>query len=148
MKSAEKPIIVEQTFDSSLENVWNALTVLNEMTQWFFPGLTSFEPVIGFQTKFVVQVEDRIFPHLWKIVEVVAMEKIAYEWKFEGYPGCGISLFELTAQGHQTKLKLTFSTIEKFPSNIPEFKRESGVEGWNYLIKESLKDYLREKGSD
>ena len=41
-----------------------------------------------------------------------------------------------------TTLHLNFTVLEAFPENIPEFKRESGVEGWNYLIKESLKNFL------
>lgn len=147
MQSTEEPIIVEQNFDTSIENVWSALTVLNEMTQWYFPNITSFEPIEGVTTKFTVQVEVRIFPHLWKIIEVVPMKKIAYEWKFEGYSGSSISLFELVEEGNQTKLKLSSTVIEKFPDNIPEFKRESGVAGWNYLIKEILKNYLTEKKS-
>jgi len=32
-----------------------------------------------------------------------------------------------------------------FPDDIPEFKRESGVEGWNYLIKKSLKAFLEKE---
>ena len=145
MNSAEEPIIVEQNFDTSIENVWNALTVLDEMTQWYFSNIPSFDPVEGFTTKFIVQVEDRIFPHLWKITEVVPMKKISYEWKFEGYPGSSISLFELSEEKNKTKLKLTATVIEKFPDNIPEFKRESGVVGWNYLIKERLRDYIKDK---
>ncbi len=145
MKDSYKPIIVDQIFDASVKNVWNAITVLDEMTQWFFPDISSFEPVVGFKTQFSVQIEDRIFLHLWKLTEVVPMKIIAYEWRFEGYPGSGVSLFELTEEGHQTKLRLTFTVVEKFPDNIPEFKRESGVAGWNYFIKESLKEYLEEK---
>ena len=145
MSSPDAPIIVEQNFNSSIKNVWNALTVLDEMTKWYFSNIPTFEPVVGFTTKFIVQVEDRIYAHLWKITEVLPMKKIAYEWKFEGYFGSSISLFELEEEGNQTKLKLTATVIEKFPDNIPEFKRESAIEGWNYLIKESLRDYLAEK---
>ena len=138
MKNTEDPIIVAQAFDTSIENVWDAITTPKRMKQWYFPDIPSFEPIVGFETRFVVQVEDRIFPHLWKVTEVIPMKKISYEWKFEGYPGSGISHFELLEENHQTQLKLTFTFVEKFPDDIPEFKRESGVDGWNYLIKESL----------
>ncbi|MEC3907137.1 SRPBCC domain-containing protein [Tamlana sp. 2201CG12-4] len=142
MENIEQPIIVEQTFNTSIKNVWNAITVLDKMTQWFFPNIPSFEPVVGFKTRFIIQVEDRIFPHLWTLTEVIPMKKISYEWKFEGYTGSGISTFELSHIENQTKLKLTFTVLENFPDNIPEFKRESGVAGWNYFINESLKAYL------
>jgi len=32
--------------------------------------------------------------------------------------------------------------LEDFPQDIPEFKRESGLAGWTYLILESLQKYL------
>ncbi|WP_430965224.1 SRPBCC family protein [Spongiimicrobium sp. 2-473A-2-J] len=142
MKKEDEPIVVEQIFDTALENVWEAITEQGKMTQWFFPNIASFEPVVGFKTRFVIQVEDRTFPHLWKLTEVIPLKKIAYEWQFEGYPGRGISTFELMEEGHRTKLRLTFTVLEKFPDHIPEFKRESGVAGWNYFIGESLKEYL------
>jgi hypothetical protein len=41
-----------------------------------------------------------------------------------------------------TKLRLTAQVLEDFPEDIPEFKRESGVEGWTYFIKKSLKEFL------
>lgn len=145
MTSNEEPIIVEQNFNCSIENVWNALTKLDSMKQWYFSNIPSFEPIEGFTTKFIVQVEDRIYPHVWKIMEVIPLKKIAYEWTFDGYIGSSISLFELSKERNQTKLKLTATVIEKFPDTIPEFKRESAVAGWNYLIKESLRDYLKNK---
>lgn len=145
MQNVEDPIIVEQNFEASLVTVWRAITHLEHMTQWFFPNIPSFKPVVGFETQFVVQVEDRIFPHLWKVTEVIPEKKIAYEWQFDGYPGRGISIFDLTEDGDQTKLQLTFTVLEPFPDDIPEFKRESGVAGWNYFIKESLKEFLEGK---
>jgi len=39
-------------------------------------------------------------------------------------------------------LKLIAEVIADFSQDIPEFKRESGVGGWNYFIKESLKKCL------
>lgn len=142
MKKSEKPIIIEQSYSASINKVWKALTELDEMKQWYFRELLSFKPVPGFETRFVVQAEDRIFPHVWKVTEVVPGKKIEYEWSYEGYPGSSIATFELSEKSNRTKLKFTFTTIEDFPDNIPEFKRESGVQGWNYFIQNSLKDYL------
>ncbi len=139
---AEKAIIIEQSFDASVERVWDAITNLNEMKQWFFSNIEFFEPVLGFETRFVIQVEDRVFPHLWKLTEVVPFKKITYDWSYEGYAGRSMVTFELFEEGDHTKLSLTSSTVEKYPNHIPEFSRESGVEGWNYFICKSLKAYL------
>ena len=135
MKKTAKPIVVEQLFDTSVENVWSSITVLDRMQQWFFNNIPSFEPIVGFETQFIIQVEDRVFPHIWKLTEVVPLKKITYDWSYEGYSGSALVVFELIEKGDQTLVKLTSTVVEDFPDNIPEFKRESGVEGWNYFIK-------------
>ena len=72
------------------------------------------------------------------------MKKISYDWRYDGYSGSSIVVFELIEEGNWTKLRLTYTVVENFPDNIPEFTRESGIEGWNYFIKQSLKQYLEE----
>ncbi len=142
MENSTEPIIVEQIFKTPVQQVWEAITVLDQMTKWFFPNIPSFKAVVGFETQFIVQSEDRIFPHKWTVTEVIPMKKIAYEWQFDGYPGKAISIYEIEGEGSYTKLRLTAAVLEEFPDHIPEFKRESGVAGWNYFIKGSLKGYL------
>ena len=51
-------------------------------------------------------------------------------------------MFELFKQNNITKLKLTHSMLESFDEDIPEFSRESCIEGWKFFIKKSLKEYL------
>ncbi|WP_394750981.1 SRPBCC family protein [Spongiimicrobium salis] len=145
MKYEDKPILVTHIFNSAIIAVWKALTVHEEMKQWYFSNIPTFETRIGFKTSFIIEVEDRVFPHVWKVMEVDAPYKIAYEWTFEGYPGRGVSYFELTPSDTRTKLNFSFTTLEPFPDTIPEFKRESGVAGWNYFIKERLHAYLEAK---
>jgi uncharacterized protein YndB with AHSA1/START domain len=72
----------------------------------------------------------------------VPQQKISYYWQFEGYPGLGLVTFELTGQSDTTTLKLTNAVLEDFPDDIPEFRRESCVGGWEYFIGQSLKEYL------
>jgi uncharacterized protein YndB with AHSA1/START domain len=142
MKTTEAPVVIEQTFNASPENVWNAITKLSEMTQWFFENIREFEPVTGFETDFIIQSNDRVFPHLWKIIEVIPQKKITYDWRYEGYSGTSIVEFDLVDTGEQTKLILTATVTEDFDNNIPEFQRESCEAGWNYLIKGRLMSYL------
>jgi uncharacterized protein YndB with AHSA1/START domain len=35
MKTKDKPIVVEILFNKSVKEVWQAITVLEQMTQWF-----------------------------------------------------------------------------------------------------------------
>jgi uncharacterized protein YndB with AHSA1/START domain len=142
MKTIEEPICVEHLFDQSIERVWKAITELDEMVLWFFDNIPAFKPIVGFKTEFTVQSEDRIFPHIWEITEVIPQKKIVYNWSYSNYNGDSLVTFELIEHNYQTKLSLTTKVIEDFPDNIPEFKWESCLAGWNYFIKERLVKYL------
>ena len=142
MRKTDDPVIVEQIFNSSIDKVWKAITELNQMTQWFFENIPSFKPEVGFETRFDVHVEDKTFPHLWKITEVIPMKKITYNWRYEGYLGDAYVTFELFELNGQTKLKLTYKVVVSFSEDIPEFSRKMAIEGWSYFIKASLKEYL------
>ncbi len=142
MKAYYKPIIVEQVFNTSAERVWNAITKLDLMRQWFFENIEAFRPEVGFETQFNVQSGERNFLHLWKIIEVDPFKKITYNWKYQDIPGDSFVTFELFEEQGETTLKLIHIGGESFPQDIPEFYRESGVEGWNYFIKKNLKEFL------
>ena len=142
MKKNEEPIVVEQSFNASIDAVWNAITEIDQMRQWYFENIPSFKPEVGFETQFNVQSQDRNFLHMWKVTEVSSLKTITYNWKYENYPGDSFVTFELFQQDNLTKLRLTVQIMEDFPENIPEFKRESCVEGWIYFIRKRLKEYL------
>lgn len=142
MRKDDPPIIVEERFDCPLREVWAAITEVDQMQQWFFSQIPSFVPQIGFETEFIVQVEDRSFTHLWRISELELFSKIKYQWSYKEYIGDSTLSFELTEEKSQTRLKVSAEVLEDFPDDIPEFTRESAIAGWNYLIKESLKGYL------
>ena len=142
MKTTEAPVIVEEILNSTLEKVWNALTVKDEMVQWFFDNIPSFKAEVGFKTQFNVQAPSRNFMHLWEIREVIPLERLVINWKYEDCAGDSFVIWELENLGTQTKVTLTTKVIEDFSDDYPEFKRESCVAGWNYFIKENLKSYL------
>jgi uncharacterized protein YndB with AHSA1/START domain len=143
MKATDQPIIVEEFFDVSAEILWKALTELKQMKQWFFENIEAFEPRVGFKTRFVVENEGRVFPHLWKITEAEPLKKITYNWHYEGYKGNSFLTFEIIAHHKKTVLNVTHTVTEDFPQDIPEFKRERCGAGWNYFIQQRLKEYLK-----
>lgn len=142
MRKGDDPIIVEQSFNTSIESVWKAITDVDRMRQWFFENIPSFKPEVGFETQFNVQSGDRNFLHKWKVTEVGPPKKITYNWKYEGYPGDSFVVFELFEQNNLTMLRLTHQVHESFPQDISEFKRESCVEGWTFFIQKSLKEFM------
>jgi len=78
-------------------------------------------------------------------MEVVPNRRLTLEWQYGGYPGDSFVTFELTPSGEGTHLKLTHRGYETFPKDEPAFSRASGVEGWNYFIRQSLKTFLNDQ---
>ncbi len=145
MKSTDDPIIVEQSFDVTPEELWRAITEVSLMRQWYFDNIPDFKPVVGFETRFNVQSEERTFLHLWKVTEVVPGKRVVYEWRFKEYPGISTAIFDVTETGKRSTLRLTVLVHEDFPDDIPEFTRQSCIEGWKYFINCRLKSYLSKK---
>ncbi len=144
MNNLPDPIILTFTYNTPIEKVWTAITELDQMQQWYFEALKSFEAKVGHKTSFVVMVEDRKYTHEWEVTEVIPHEKIVYDWKIAEYDGASYSMFTLKDKGNSTELTVTSIVTKAFPSDIPEFKRESGVQGWTYLLGDSLRKYLAE----
>ena len=142
MRKNEEPIIVEQAFNVSIDIVWNAITRIDQMRQWYFENIPSFKPEVGFETQFSVKGPARNFMHFWKVKEVVPLKMLAYNWDYVGISGDSLVKFELSEENKMTKLRLTHQVLQDFPDDIPEFKRESGVEGWTFFINKSLKEFL------
>lgn len=141
----ENPIIVEQLLDAPPARVWDAITRLDEMKLWYFDNIPAFEPVVGFETSFVVQPGERTFTIQWKVTEVVPRKRISYDWTYKEYEGHGSVTFDLVEKGYATLLILTNRGLETFPRDIPEFKRESCIGGWEFFLQKNLKEYVRQK---
>ena len=142
MRASDKPIVVEQTFNATLDRVWKSLTEPALMRQWYFDNISNFKPEVGFETGFTVSNDGRDFLHRWKVTEVVPHKKIAYDWSYENYPGDAWVAFELFEEGSATRLRLTHVAREDSPQDVPEFRRESGLAGWRHFVQKSLKHHL------
>ena len=142
MRKNDEPIVVERTFSRSIATVWDAITKVDLMRQWYFDNIPDFKAVVGFETHFSITNGGREFLHKWHVTEVEPLTKLKYNWTFEGYPGKSFTVWELFETGSSTRLRLTAQALESFPQDIPEFKRESGVAGWEYFLGMRLKEYL------
>ena len=61
MKKNENPIIVEEIFRNPVEVVWNSITKVDLMRQWYFENIPAFKAEVGFKTQFNVISEGRSF---------------------------------------------------------------------------------------
>ncbi|WP_338733969.1 SRPBCC family protein [Mangrovimonas cancribranchiae] len=144
MKTTQPNVIVIQTFHLPKAVVWKAITNHNHMVEWFFHNIPDFKAEVGFKTAFNVKAPSRDFMHLWEIKEVLPEEKIVYNWKYKGFEGDSFVIFKLKEADGNSQLTVTTKVVKDFDDTIPEFKRESCEQGWNYFIKDSLVSYLEE----
>ena len=140
-----QPVIVEQEFRCSIDDVWESFTEINRMRQWFFENIPEFKAEVGFRTEFNVQSESRHFLHVWEVTEVVPQERLTIHWQYGGYAGDSYVDFELFEHQNGSHLRLTHRIIQDFPQDISEFSRESCLAGWTYFINDRLRNYLEKK---
>jgi uncharacterized protein YndB with AHSA1/START domain len=139
----EEPLVIERTFNAPIALVWKALTSKKDMAQWYF-DLNEFKPEAGFEFQFSAEDKGVKYLHHCKVTEMIPCKKLAYSWRYEGYAGNSLVIFELFAEGDQTRLKLTHEGLETFPK-IPAFARANFTQGWTSLLGESLKQFVELK---
>lgn len=142
MNNTEQDIILTQTFDATIDQVWKAITDKDQMQRWYFE-LAEFKPEVGFQFQFTGGPSpDRQYLHLCEITEVIPEKNLTYSWRYDGYAGNSFVTFELTSEGNSTHLKFTHTGIDSFPKDNPDLAIGNFIEGWNFIIHTSLKDYV------
>ena len=139
-----EPFVTKQTYNAPVEKVWEAITDKEKMKQWYFE-LEAFEPEVGFEFRFYGGSEQQRYLHICKVTEVEPGRNVTHSWQYDGYAGESFVTWELFHEGDKTKVKLTHTGLETFPSDNPDFARDSFAKGWTYIVGTSLKEYL-EKG--
>ena len=138
--TAAEVVIIERTFNAPVTRVWEALTDVDQMRQWFF-DLKEFRPEPGFEFRFVVQHEGNTYDHRCKITEVIPQKQLAYTWRYAGHEGNSLVTIELFSEGDKTRLKLTHGRLDTFPKT-PAFARENFEKGWTAIIGSELKQFV------
>ncbi|HEY0273791.1 MAG TPA: SRPBCC domain-containing protein [Chitinophaga sp.] len=140
---ATTPLVVERTYDAPANTVWEALTDNEKLKQWYF-RLEAFRPEVGFTFSFYGGDEHTQYQHLCEVTQVVPGKKLAYTWRYEGYPGQSEVSFELFPEGDRTRVKLTHTGLESFAGiQDKNFGVASFTQGWNYILGTSLAHYLQ-----
>jgi uncharacterized protein YndB with AHSA1/START domain len=139
---SQQPLVIESVYQVRRERVWEALIDPDQIKQWYF-DLPGFKAVLGYEFGFTgLSNNQRPYHHLCRVTEVVASKKLAYTWRYEGYPGNSTVVFELFAEGEKTRLKLTHTGLSNFDQANPDFARTNFEQGWNYILKKSLDGFL------
>lgn len=134
-------ITLERTFHAPATKIWDALTIPEQMKEWYF-DVKGFKPEEGNEFTFTGQgTEGEDYLHLCKITEIIHGSKLSYTWRYDGYEGISLLTFELFEEENYTRLKLTHEGLSNFP-DIPVFNRNNFIQGWTYFIEEALPGYL------
>ncbi len=139
---------VEELLNSPIEEVWAAITNPQEMRQWYFDTISDFKPEVGFSTRLTMDSGERKFNATWVVKRVVPGREIQYNWSYDEYEGEGPVTFSLLPKGDKTLITVINEGLETFPSEIPEFTKESCKGGWEYFIQQRLPEYLESKGGN
>ena len=131
---------IEKIYNAPVEKVWAAITDEEQMRQWYF-DIPGFKAVPGFEFEFYGGPPEKQFRHLGKVTVVEVNKRLAYTWRYDGYPGESLVTFELFAENGKTRLRLTHEGLETFPP-MAEFAKENFAGGWTALIGTQLKDYV------
>ncbi len=139
-------VTLERIFDAPPEKIWQALSDNSQMKRWYF-DLPDFRPEVGFQFQFKGgPAPERQYTHLCEVVEVIAGQKIAYTWRYEGYAGDSLVTFEIVPRSDgQTLLRLSHTGLETFPQDNEDLATKNFEEGWNHILNISLKKYLENR---
>lgn len=129
----QAPVIVEKVINAPVARVWQALTDKAQMKQWYF-DVSDFQPVVGFTFEFSGGSDTKTFRHLCRVTEVVPERRLAYTWRYDGYPGDSLVTIELTDEGAATRVKLTHTGLETFPQETGDFARENFRMGWTEIV--------------
>ncbi|KOH44080.1 SRPBCC family protein [Sunxiuqinia dokdonensis] len=140
-KNEGKPVVKEVVLNAPIVKVWKAITNKNDMKQWYF-DLEDFRPEVGFEFQFYGGNDEKKYLHLCQIKELIPARKLAYSWRYDGYPGNSLVSFELFPEGQKTRLRLTHEGLESFGTNHPDLAKANFVEGWNTIIGESIKKFV------
>ena len=97
----------EIKINTTVENVWNALTQPEEMRNWYF-DISNFEATEGEIFDFVVSFTDEdgehSFRHLFEILEAVPYEKLKHTWEHPGHSaGTSTLTWELAPEEDQAE---------------------------------------------
>jgi uncharacterized protein YndB with AHSA1/START domain len=133
MKDRSLPVEVSIHIQEPVSLVWDVMTEIEPIREWFFENIPNFEAKVGSVTRFAVSSEERTFSHIWKVLEVVPQNKLVVEWRYDEYDGASTATYLLDPEDGGTRVTIIAKGLDQFPADIPEFAWESCEAGWKYF---------------
>jgi len=138
------PFVIERTYDVPVEKVWKAITDSNQLKKWYFEDIKGFKPEVGTEFTFTGQMDDIIYYHICKVLEVEPQKKLKHSWRYRDTPGNSFVTWELFPAGNKTTVRLTHEGLETFPAT-EVFARKNFEGGWTQIVGTMLRDWLEKE---
>lgn len=138
-----EPFVIEKVYNTSVVNVWKAITNSKEMRQWYF-DIPGFRAEPGFEFQFISDPgEERQYCHICQVTEVVIGKRLSFSWQYTQYDALTYVTFELSEEDdHRTRVRLSHEGLEAYPDSDPDFSKDSFADGWTWIIDTALKEYI------
>lgn len=117
-------IVMEHTYDAPVDKVWQTLTDLSKIDEWFFK-LEDLKAGLGFVLSFSGNDKDEKKIHKCVITELIHARKLSYSFIYKDYPQRSEVTFTLFPEGEKTRLILTHSDLNNKNINIKNKYNES-----------------------
>ena len=117
-------IVMEHTYDAPVDKVWQTLTDLSKIDEWFFK-LEDLKAGLGFVLSFSGNDKDEKKIHECVITELIHARKLSYSFIYKDYPQRSEVTFTLFPEGEKTRLILTHSDLNNKNINIKNKYNES-----------------------
>ena len=135
-------VLVERVINAPARRVWKAITDINQLREWSMP-FPDFKAIEGFEFRFELGPPGgKQYVHSGKVLEVIEGRKLAFSWRYEGYPGNSVVTYRLTPMGTKTLFQISHEGLETFSA---EFKRDDFRKGWTFTMDGLEKFTTQEK---
>lgn len=141
IEETPEPVVVERTYNAPVEKIWRALTDRDEMKQWYF-DIAEFKAEPGFEFQFTGGDPDGVqYLHLCKIIDVVPNKKLSYTWRYDGYEGNSLVIFDLVPDSNKTTVRVSHFGLQTFPA-LKAFAKQNFEAGWTEILGSLLKKHV------
>jgi uncharacterized protein YndB with AHSA1/START domain len=133
-------------YQSSISDVWQALTDKEKMKIWYF-DISDFELKEGSIFNFYEPGGTNQYHHRCKIEKIIPKKLLQHTWTHPSHSkGESMLTWNLTEIAPNiTELTLTHEGIHHFADAGKDFVKENYEAGWNEILNQLLKNFLNNK---
>lgn len=136
------PIVVEEVYEASPDQVWQAITDKDSMKEWYF-NIQDFILKENATFNFYAPDDERKYHHQCVIKKIVPERKFQHTWTYPSHSkGESVITWEISPEGNGSRVRLTHSGVESFSDAGNDFTRENFEAGWKEIVGKSLKDFI------